>query len=478
MAGRPLLAAWDGEVLRTYQFTTGQVFAPLATVALDHATPVSANGESFPLLAWDRDDAFVLADGAASDDQSYHRTYSPLLAPLDEYLHDSPDVSDAIRAYASAAHKSIGARTRTAIVYGTMQALDGSVTFPSTNLDLNSDVPARRKSLILSRDANFMLIGYNDASQDPTRFFSVSSGGVDNQIFYSAKANPPFTIDVHCGAFAPVGDMVVVASAEGAQCWDVEKNFFTWTWVHDIPLPAGVPQRVIFSPSGKLCAIVTLNGGVYTTRIFNRVGTFLQEIQTIVGLGKLLSFSGDEVLLVDAGLRVCYIRNGNTYESLGGAMANVATQISVQALSSGRVYPDGITRFYDAGVERLIEGYGALKLTLLKPTAPAFDRTFDTLAEVLDDGAEEVTGGLWPAGGISVPGLSSDRTSEGVYRLLADEVKWLVLSSSMTFRRAVIYDTTDDMPILDIDFQTNRVYPVGREMALDPKNGVLVTFTA
>lgn len=237
--------------------------------------------------------------------------------------------------------------------------------------------------------------------------------------------------------------------------------------VLDIVKPvAGSPVAVAVSPQdGRRVAASFLDGGVYSTVVYRRVGPFPSVEQTISGFGQLLSFSQDGRLLVDAITKKAFELQGDTWVELSGAMANIAANAVAQALSTHIDNPVGFSTLYDNRLADLEAGsidLDDLYLTLLTASAPAFDPT-DTTATAAKGSAE--VAGNWPVGGYPLTGVVGAADGARAWRISADEVEHLLYPNGFSFRYGLIYEKTTDKPVLFIDYQRN--YDIARSSTLN-----------
>ncbi len=122
-----------------------------------------------------------------------------------------------------------------------------------------------------------------------------------------------------------------------------KRNFFsilkwaanTFTKTMDVENVGQGLHAIAMSPYSNQLAVSWVNAGVYQTKIYRRLGSFYQEIQTVNGFGQLIDFSADGTMILDCGSKKALKRNGLTgvFEANDAIVANVATGVVRQALS-------------------------------------------------------------------------------------------------------------------------------------------------
>lgn len=250
-------------------------------------------------------------------------------------------------------------------------------------------------------------------------------------------------------------------------------NLFTKSF--DIQEVGKTLHAIAMSPYANQMAIVWINGGVYQTKLYRRLGSFYQEFQTINNFGQLIDFTADGTIIVDCLSKKALQRNGLTgvFEANDAMVANVATGVVAQALSDhvDNIFP--VVDFYQNTLDMTISGgmstIGDLKVTLATADAPTYDPNHATLAEVL--GTAEVVDGLWPAGGLPLVnptvvsgGLESAITSDAITRVIVE--------SGIEFRYVILH--MNGVPILRHDYQQTVQVARDDKLVIEvPLSGVL-----
>lgn len=222
----------------------------------------------------------------------------------------------------------------------------------------------------------------------------------------------------------------------------------------------GAVHRIAVSPDDKYVAVTRLNAGVYTTIVYTRVGATLSVLQTIANFGQDLAFSGDGFYLIDGITKQARRFDGTNFAAANAAMANLPAVVSSFALSQHVDGVAGFARVYNEGVFDYSNGdvdEANLKFMLLS-NAASFVATHNTLTQVTNGGAYEVSGGGWAAGGQPLANVVHTLIPSGETQVTANPVN-VTLTGALTFRYGLIYDDTSDTPLVLIDFINNYAAP-------------------
>ena len=283
-----------------------------------------------------------------------------------------------------------------------------------------------------------------------------------------------FTVDADIGQWDRTSRFLV-AGKKGNNFFSILKwaaNTFTKTM--DVENVGQDLHAIAMSPYSNQLAVAWVSGGVYQTKIYRRLGSFYQEIQTVNGFGQLIDFSADGTMILDCMSKKALKRNGLTgvFEADDGIVANVATGVVRQALSDHVPVLFPIVDYYQNIIDLTVDGefdLSKIKVTLVQEGAPAYDPDAQFLADVT--GVYEVTAGLWPAGGIPLVnptivqgGLEANFTSDNITRIIVE--------SGIEFRYAIFHH--EGRPILRHDYQqTVQVARDDKLVLTVPATGVL-----
>lgn len=273
------------------------------------------------------------------------------------------------------------------------------------------------------------------------------------------------------------GDVAaLIARKTGNACQSVLYSGGSWQTMMDLPLPEGNVVCIAMSPDQRLAAVSVVDGGVYTTRIFRRLGVYYTPKQDIANIGGHLVFSEDGMLLVDITVRKCFERLvDETFTEVLGALDSVPTDQRTAVFSKGTLEQTAISYLYDAGLPVVASGMydqDGLMFTLLSDAA-TYDPAETDLGAIL---ADEVLSGLWPAGGIPLTNVAAV-SSGGQYYLSADPITRIIIGSTgLSARYGLIYDDTGDLPLVFIDFRGEVAVPVGRELVVTFPDGAIIRF--
>ncbi|MDX0267619.1 hypothetical protein GOC13_07215 [Sinorhizobium meliloti] len=474
--GNPLLATWDADgVIRTYEYSNGTFVLIGTKGTFSHtssSTALTAGADPYPYMKWDWDDTIlVLLHGTPGN--MLAKSFSPLLAQFDaiSVFPTTTNINGGHCASVLAAHehwyKSSALANRASVKVSSAGSLTiGNATSSNTNGFDTADFAASPDGL------QFLTTPVNSQTRNPSwhRRTSVSTAGL------AYLGTPPFTSNSQIVAWGYNNRSVVVLDSAFniGKIWVLDGAI--WNLLQDINLPAGQVKKAVMSPDTRTLAISSLDGSTWRTRIYNRIGDYFITKQDITGIGELLSFTEDGVLLVDCAQRRAFIRSGELFVAHDSAMVNIPTLIKSQTLSRGLVYPYGQASLYDIAISSLATNIVDLynvKLTLLKNTA-TFDKTDQNITEVL--GSHEVNTGMWPAGGLSLKNVFG-MDNPPFYDFTADQLRWLVIGTNLFARYGVIYDDTSGIPLIWIDFLSDRSVVKNRELLIDFRDGAFLRYS-
>jgi hypothetical protein len=219
-----------------------------------------------------------------------------------------------------------------------------------------------------------------------------------------------------------------------------------------------------------------VNGGVYTTRIFRRMGSYYNTKQDLAGIGAHLAFSADGMLLVDVAARKVYERQiDETFSELVGAGSAFVTDQQVGVFSEGVISRSAICYIYDTALAHFASGdydSNMLMFTLLDDSA-VLDLAETNLATIL---ADETTTGLWPPGGIIMSGVAGVESS-GEYSIVCDDIERIIIGSTgLSARYGLIYDGSANKPLIWVDFRGEVAIPTGRQLVVSFSDGAFLRF--
>lgn len=445
LAGAPLLAIYDATgTFRTFELSAG-VFTQIATQG-GFDQNVQPGGDTYPFFAWAGDQIVVVKSNGGTNRS---------ITLLDILL--STVASTFQNAGASSATYRVGF-AKDIMTLAIMAATGSTGTIPK--------VLVQPGALIAEAHANLAALGAMESvapSHDGAKWAQLRGAAIGN------IRNPGFN-----QAFVNDGTKSPVRASRGA--WDATGRFliagtpgdaYATVFRYDSEVAAGYVETfqienpahalvcIAASPYGKHLAIGWLAEGVYTTIIYVREGAYYRAIQTLTGYGRLLNFSGDGSILVDAGARKTAVLNTGTglYADNTDMAANLPTGTVAQAVSDHAPVVLATANTYQKALDLVATGAfdpDSMKLTLATASAPAFDVAHATLADTL--GAAEVVTGGWPVGGIAVVNPSFTSGS-GIATVTADPFERTVIISDMVYRYAVLHIA--GVPLVRYDFQTD-----------------------
>lgn len=481
--GNPLLAVWDIDaVLRTYEYVGG-IFIPLASVGgITHVPPstgLAAGASPAPYLQWDRDDSYLAVMRAHAATTMVMQTFTPVLGVVMIPTAMAPQYP------AGAKYDFVEPYHQHFVMFSESPRFDQYIMDAAGRLNVQQSI-----------EGTVHYLGASDfkASPDGENIFACYSAAKPLPYMKWYRATAP-TAPLYTVGSAPAitsmfsvllensyngTSLITVGTGGVAKVWSYPNvdNIGSLTFLQDLAIPAGTPQKIAMSRDNMFMAISALNSGTYTTFVYQRVGEYFRHSQTLTGIGKLLEFSFDGVLLLDAGLLKCYILVGLTFEPHHTAMANIPSLVQGQSLSKGRVSPNGYSYLYEASVEWFANdgiNLADLKFDLLTDAA-SFNENHTTINTVTNNGAYRTTTGDWPVGGKSLTGVT--RTpGNGTLSIDADNLSHIAINNHLVARYAVIYEATTGRPLIWIDLNMTRTVAHGREILINFRGGELLKFS-
>lgn len=252
-------------------------------------------------------------------------------------------------------------------------------------------------------------------------------------------------------------------------------NDFTINNVISVAL-SYTPLIMKISPDNKYLAVSVNTGSQYLTYLYEVVGYNIIAIQTLTDFGAGLGWSGDSSLLIDALSKKAYRLDkiANTFVDASSIMANVEASLVAQAVSKHVMSSGHFGLFYDDARQLIISqstsfDFDNLKFMLLDEDA-SFDPTETIASEVYS--TFEVSGNGWPAGGKLLSNVAYATTSYGNSGILADNIEQII-DDLLTYRYGLLYDATNGIPIMWIDFQANVVVAKKSKLTFDFSSGLI-----
>lgn len=479
-SGNPIVAVLGvDDTLRAFELS-GDTVVQIGSTALTNSFFADFPSQIF----FPYDGAFVLVTNvyASANNRTRMRTFDPLnlSAGQIDWL-DRPDISLA----------SLNAGTG-AYIYG-----DERFAFFTTNnsstAEINncSHVTATGElgvsdTTIMGRDID--RTNLRSVTFSPDTHFGVigSAYGLPSEIGYTDPVTPTRYVTSELAADFGIDGMawskdssyLVTYAAEG-QIQIFKRNGNTLDLVSWFTDALGTPISIAASPDGKTFAIGFDDAGAVRAGIFRRVDNYLSKKQTLTGIGAFLNFTADGAHLIDASSRKLF-RRGTTgaFAEVVGSMDNIPAGATAQGVSPHVANPQGIGSLYDISVGDLVydaANLQALKITLLTDAA-AFDTTHTALSQVTGAGAYEVGDGGWPAGGISLDNVQS-QINGPIVNVTCDPVTRIMVGSGASFRYAVIYDSSDDRPLVFVDFLTTQAFPEAVEVKIDFQSSGIIAYS-
>jgi hypothetical protein len=480
--GNPFLITYaEDELVRSYEYVAG-VFVPLGvSAAYPHNPPAVAIsvGNVDPQFEWIDDDAYALFMYSISADQNGYRTFDPAANEIGSfnggivgqasggYLTYVKDNDTSFYRYPTNIHANTVALK--------VDSVGDIATGPTPQLnanDVNTD---------FSSSPNGDYYTVCGLTGNPRMIERTSAPGVYPPTF-TAPFDIVFQFDPEILRWSGDNATVIVLSRNEriGQVYFYDGDIFTK--MQDLQLIADVAAMVHkaeVAGDGRMLAVSFVNGTTYTTKLYRRTSGYMLPVQEIANFGKALTWSADGKVLVDAALvRAVIAEPGGTYSNHDSAMINIAPDIRIAKMSlaptdqiaNPLVYLAALEPFATCGI-----AWDNLKFTLLTSSA-VFDETDTTLAEVTNNGAWEVTGGAWPAGGIMLSNVTEGMGATN-YEFLSDPVTWLTFGSGMAWRYGVLYDATNGIPLVCFDYFGERIVASNREVHFNFPSDVFLRLT-
>jgi len=474
--GNPLLAVWDVDgVIRTYEYSSNRFVLIGSRGGISHSpssAALEAGANPAPHLVWDWEDAYLVAISSTTSNFTA-RTFTPLLTLVDSssLFATTPNLGGGHVASNRPPHQHWVKPSYTTHRVMMNVASDGKISTGTiqTASAFGQDVA----DLEVSPDGLNMLVTPVDATLRSARWSTRLNPANTS---WTNRGIPPFTSNSQIVKFAHNNRSVLVCDTifNVASIWVLDQG--TWTQLHTIDAPAGQIKQASMSPDTRTMAISSLDGDTWRTRIYVRVGDYFQPKQDITGVGELLDFTEDGVMLIDSALRRAFILSGDIYVAHDEAMINLPSLVKAQAVSRGLVYQYGQAQLYDGAVSALatntVDIYN-VKFTLLKSTA-VFNAADLTATAAI--GAHEVNTGMWPAGGVQLENIIG-LENPPFYDFTADPINKLVVGTTLFTRYGLIYDATFDIPLIFIDFMNNRSVIKNRELVINFRDGAFLRYS-
>lgn len=475
--GNPLLATYaEDTLIRTYEYVNG-VFVPLGvSIAYPHnpSTIAIAAGNPYPYFSWKQQDQYLFLYNSPNPDANLYRSldqFGALVNTLDagSYSNTGGIVGFKIKDTAQDMTKTNSAGSNlSGVTINPVGAIGQTVSGILSGSDIID--------LAGTPDGN-VLTGTRLNGTPGIVILRTSNPGVV-PVSYGAANN--IVTDIYPQIIGWMGDnttaIVVNTTNNKAASYTFNKNTITFSKNQELDMNVGAgysADKVRVSPDGVRLAIAFKNaGGDYITRVWRRTGAFMIVVDTFAGFGSDLAWSVDGIMLVDSASKKARLRVAEDFTNADAAMVNVAADVVKSVLSAAPIYKSATASIYLRMVENVGEktlDFANLKFTLLT-SAAVFNEANTTINQVTNNGANEVTGGTWPTGGILLENVSSSMVGTE-YDFKADDAKWLTFSTPMTWRYAVIYDETSNEPLIWFDYYGERTVAANREVHFEFANG-------
>lgn len=462
--GNPLLATYSADsVVRTYELV-GDVFVPIGvSSAYPHVpgTMAVAAGDTQMPLHWLNEDDNIFLYHAPATNANNLVSLDKFGAQVVSYPATTGTNTGGVPTAWYRDLNGVLAKIRDTVNQLLLFEFAGGVSSRTANLG-NTALGNLR---MIDASESGALIAVARLSGIPLLFKRTSAAGVW-PLTISSAINIVIDMTPTSVRFM-AGDKVMVA-ADANQLvvygFDSASNAFVRNQV--LEKPTGTVFKILRFDNGRKLAVSFLNAGVYTTRIYKLASGLLVPMQDIAGFGQDLTASADGVLLVDPVMRKARRDTGTSFVDFNYAMDNIPTGVAFGKLSLAPYTKSATSRVYVnavQGVGQKTIDFNNLKFTLLDSTATFVD-TDATIATVTNNGAKEVKGGAWPAGGVSVPNVTAGMSGKDFLFSAPQFVHQTALVSPITWRYGVLYDATSGKPLIFFDYYGERTVATNREL--------------
>lgn len=244
--------------------------------------------------------------------------------------------------------------------------------------------------------------------------------------------------------------------------------------VQEISAAPGVITSVAFSFDKRTLAIGRVDGSNVETTLYHRDGLFFTTQQVLPGIGRLLNFSYDGKLLVDARAKSVYSSDlASPWAIVPGAADAIFISGVTQALSTHVAQPLGRSQLYDGALTRFIASsvdLANLHLILLTDAA-TFNPTDTTVSAVTNAGAYAVSSGGYPGAGVQITGVVPGALGVQGYSFTASPVSRTIINEALVCRAGLVYDATSGLPVMFCDFGAEVIVPRETVMAVQFRAG-------
>jgi hypothetical protein len=485
--GVPLLVAWWGDgYLRSFEWIPST--QEFVQVAARNGWPQAVGIPYEPNLWWAIDGQQIGLSVNDDLEAGYAYALTPLL--LDMAL---PSVIFAGFAGVDAYFTGDFSTTTDRILYGFDRGRTGisyksrlnDYTFPESSIPYDPADPTEfppmtqprgLTSVAQSPDGSCVVFAY--ALPDHPRYWVRTGFDISNFPEYEGLGFIDSQLDVGFVKFSTDNRYLIVADRSGpCEIWGRSGSLLDFMQ----PLAAlpGTFVTAEFSNDKRHLAVSWLNGSTYSTRLFFRSGAYYTPKLDIPGMGKLLSFSYDGSMLIDAGTRNLWTLDIDTWSEVPNAMNNVDLNARVQAVSPHWLQPVSFGMLYDHAINKFkndIVDLDNLRLTLLDSNA-IFTQTDSTFLQATNNWTWNVSSGGYPAEGMPITFIDEeDLASKYVWHVEA--VTRDIVVDPLIARYALIYDDSDvdDGPLIFIDLGAERSIPRNTKLTLEFRLNEMLAF--
>lgn len=478
--GQPKLVTWRSvdKTLRLYEYSTTSGFVQVATGSTQASGTSETNNQPFFEFVDDSAYLFVVSNldyGSASSFR--YRSVRRLLSGTSLAQMASLSITN----YSPTVVPAFGPQVSRMIPFV-----------------LTPDTDARAQSIegVIFRNGQLFNAGGTDA--DITGLKMAAMQPYDESVFLATSASnalyPRSGYEIVDGVEAPVfngapiimraisGEVIDAEwSSSGKYLFILTKTGLLYVYNKDgeylyIKELSYNGMAVKASPNGRLLAVSEFTGTTYITTVYTMSGNTLVPLVVFNDMGRLLTWTIDSTMLIDAGMKKLKVFDLTTdaVTDRSNHMTNVVAGVEKQAVNQNSPITDlNFHHVYTEGGKAIANG--TLDLANLK--LALFDNKLRFNADLLtiDDLAPfEVISTGWAKGGRNVKNARYSETGNRI-RLIADDFHG-VFVDDVTFRTMVVYDATNKIPLLWVSAPKDISGPKFKQIRIPFSSG-LITFS-
>ncbi len=467
ISGNPRLAVWTAgdNTLRIFELATDESSFQQVGVATMTHTPVPK-----PVLAFNSEGTRVMGfhiTNASSFGGSISSMYD--LSGVNIQDTNMPTINDAIYKGAFTPESDLW------MIFNSFNSIPNSAKASElgwqnlANIVGNGNfsvAAASEKNLFLGSIVGQSLV-YHADTVNPT---------YGTPIFTPSDVLGEMAIQPDIAAFTPNALWLIAAEDTTIEVWSIVDE--TYSLISRINEPGiGNANAISIRYDSKWIAMSFNNAGVHTTCVYERIGGYLKKRQTLNTFGKTLQWSADGRFLLDSGQKKARLRaEDGSFSNVDTMMTNLPASVVVDAISDHVAQPVPFANLYSAAIQAFTlqtADLDAIKLALLDGDY-VFDASAGSAATIL--AADEVDGNNWPAGGVLMSNVQLVPGPGDLVSISFDPVIQIVTQGGLTYQSILIYDETNDTPLVFVTFGEDIVVPSNVTVTIASADGTLLKY--